>query len=173
MSSANRLATMRTGVIAGAAGGLAEIAWVTLYAAITGTDPAVVARGVTTAAGLNAFLPNMPVTIGIGVHMTLAVLLGIALTAIWKSSIAKESRSTNPYPFMLSVLLDVWVINFMVVLPLVSSSFVHLLPYAVSLTSKLLFGVAAAEIVRNDAAFAVPQFAVLQFKSPSEKRSRV
>ena len=153
MSSANKLATIRIGVIAGAAGGLAEIAWVTLYAAITGADPAVVARGVTTAAGLDAFLPNMPATVGIGAHMTLAVLLGIALTAIWKSSIAKGPLSSNPYPFMLAALLDVWMINFFVVLPLVSPTFVQMLPYAVSLTSKLVFGLAVAEIVRKEAIF--------------------
>jgi hypothetical protein len=60
----------------------------------------------------------------------------------------------NPYPFMLAALAGVWAVNFFVVLPLVSPAFVHIVPYAVSLTSKLLFGVAAAEIVRDDAIFA-------------------
>ena len=43
--------------------------------------------------------------------------------------------------------------NFFVVLPVVEPSFVHLLPYSVSLVSKLLFGVAAAETLRRGAAF--------------------
>jgi hypothetical protein len=55
---------------------------------------------------------------------------------------------------MLAALAGVWAVNFFVVLPLVSPAFVHIVPYAVSLTSKLLFGVAAAEIVRDDAIFA-------------------
>ena len=33
--------TVRQGVVAGVAGGLAEIAWVTLYAGVTGGDAAI------------------------------------------------------------------------------------------------------------------------------------
>ncbi len=51
-------------------------------------------------------------------------------------------------------LVGVWAVNFFVVLPIVSPDFVHIVPYAVSLTSKLLFGVAAAEVVRNEVLFA-------------------
>ncbi len=39
--------------------------------------------------------------------------------------------------------------NFFVVLPAVSPTFVNLVPYSVSLISKLLFGLAAAEILRR------------------------
>ena len=48
------LETVRRGIIAGMGGGLAEIAWVTLYAGATGANPATVARGVTTAVGASA-----------------------------------------------------------------------------------------------------------------------
>lgn len=152
MTDTRRLAIIRTGVFAGAAGGLAEIAWVSLYAGVTGADPAVLARGVTSAAGVTALLPASPVALGIGVHMALAVLLGIVLAFGWQALSA--NRPGNPYPFMLAALAGVWAVNFLVVLPLVSPAFVHIVPYAVSLTSKLLFGVAAAEIVRDDAIFA-------------------
>ena len=64
------------GIIAGAAGGLAEIAWVTLYAGLTGGNPAALARGVTTAAGVNALLPSSPAELGVAVHMLLAVDTG-------------------------------------------------------------------------------------------------
>ena len=47
----SHIATVSSGIIAGAAGGLAEIAWVTLYAGATGGNAAVLARGVTSAAG--------------------------------------------------------------------------------------------------------------------------
>jgi hypothetical protein len=152
MTNARRLAIIRTGVFAGAAGGLAEIAWLTLYAGATGADPAVLARGVTSAAGVTALLPVAPVAMGIGVHMALAVMLGIVLAFGWQALSA--NRPANPYPFMLAALAGVWAVNFLVVLPLISPAFVHLVPYAVSLTSKLLFGVAAAEIVRDEAMFA-------------------
>jgi hypothetical protein len=130
---------LRLGIISGVAGGLAEIAWVSLYAALTGGNPAILARGVTVAAGVNALLPASAVSLGIFVHMTLAVLLGIAATFMWT-----KSKSTNPYPFMLATLGGVWLVNFFVVLPLVSPPFIHMVPYSVSLTSKLLFGLAAA-----------------------------
>lgn len=135
---------LRRGLIAGTAGGLAEIAWVTLYAGATGGDAAVLARGVTSAAGLSALLPAHPIGLGITVHMVLAMTLGLALAVAGETLQRRRDDSLNPYPFTLAVLGAVWAINFFVVLPVVSPAFVHLVPYAVSLTSKLLFGVAAA-----------------------------
>lgn len=143
-TTTGRLEVLQQGVIAGAAGGLAEIAWVTLYAGVAGGDPAVLARGVTTAAGVSALLPGSPVALGIAVHMTLAVTLGIALAFAWQTLHTHRIAATGPYPFMLAALAGVWAINFFVVLPIVSPAFVHMVPYAVSLTSKLLFGLAAA-----------------------------
>ncbi|MFZ3357666.1 MAG: hypothetical protein WA652_08655 [Xanthobacteraceae bacterium] len=140
---------LHRGVLAGVAGGLAEVAWVTLYAAATGGDPAVLARGVTTAAGVSALLPASPAALGVGVHMTLAVALGVVLSFAWSALRGCRRSLTNPYPFMLAALAAVWVINFFVVLPVVSPDFVHMVPYAVSLASKLLFGAAAAETMRR------------------------
>jgi hypothetical protein len=48
----------------------------------------------------------------------------------------------------LAALAGVWVVNFLVVLPIVSPAFVHVIPYSVSLMSKMLFALAAAEVVR-------------------------
>jgi hypothetical protein len=149
MTPTQRLEAIHTGVLAGAAGGLAEIAWVTLYAGLTGGNPALLARGVTTAAGVSALLPSSPVTLGLGVHMTLAVMLGVVLTFAWRALSARRRGMDNLYPFMLAALAGVWAVNFFVVLPLVSPPFIHIVPYAVSLTSKLLFGAAAAEVVRR------------------------
>jgi hypothetical protein len=144
--------TLRTGVIAGTAGGLAEVAWVTLYSALTGGDPAIVARGVTTAAGVSALLPGATATLGVAVHMTLAVGLGIALAFAWRALSANRGGSINPYPFMLAALAGVWAINFYVVLPVVDPAFIPLVSYPVSLISKMLFGVAAAAVVSREAA---------------------
>jgi hypothetical protein len=143
------LETIRNGVIAGAAGGLAEIAWVTLYAWMTGGDATILARGVTTAAGASALLPASPAGLGIAVHMTLAVMLGIVLAFAWRGFFGERAGWTNPYPFVLTALSGVWAINFFVVLPIVSPAFIHIVPYGVSLTSKLVFGLAAAETLRR------------------------
>jgi hypothetical protein len=174
MTEVTQFAIMRTGAFAGIAGGLAEIAWVALYAGMTGTDPAALARGVTTAAGISVLLPeDSPVALGIGVHMAIAAMLGILLVFAWRALVAKRPHLNNPYPFMLTALAAVWAINFFVVLPIVSPAFVHIVPYAVSLTPKLLFGVAAAEIVRDEAIFARRHSAFSLLKSPSNKRSRI
>ena len=149
MAKSQQIAVLQQGVIAGAAGGLAEVAWVSLYAAATGGDPAVLARGVTTAAGVTALLPASPVAVGVAVHMTLAVMLGVLLSGVWAALRRGGPRLSNPYPFMLAALAGVWAINFFVVLPIVNPAFVRIVPYAVSLMSKLLFGAAAATVLRR------------------------
>ena len=136
--------TVSAGLIAGAAGGLAEIAWVTLYAGVTGGNAAVLARGVTSAAGVGALFPHSAVAFGVAVHMTLALALGVALACAWRALRTSKIAVIGPYPFMLAALAGVWGTNFFVILPVVSPAFVHMVPYAVSLASKLLFGLAAA-----------------------------
>jgi hypothetical protein len=143
------LETIRHGVIAGVAGGVAEIAWVILYAGATGANPATLARGVTTAAGMSALVPAAPAALGVTVHMTLAVALGIALSFGWRALSSHRFETPSPFPFMLAALVSVWAVNFFVVLPIISPAFIHLAPYPVSLMSKVLFGLAAAEALRR------------------------
>lgn len=139
----------RYGMLAGAAGGLAEVIWVYLYSAATGGDAAILARGVTTAAGVSALLPSAPAATGVSVHMALAVLLGLALTGLWQSVAAFRRDVASLYAVSLLALAAVWAMNFFVVLPVVSPAFVSLVPYSVSFISKLLFGLAAAETLRR------------------------
>ncbi len=134
---------LRWGVVAGAAGGLAEIVWVSAYALATGMDAAIVARGVTTAVGITALLPQTSVLLGVFIHMALAVVLGTVLAAAW------QKLPGARYPLTVAALAGVWMMNFFVVLPLLSPDFIQLLPYTVSLVSKLLFGFAAAEVLRR------------------------
>jgi hypothetical protein len=159
------LVTIRQGIIAGVAGGVAEIAWVILYAGATGTNPATLARGVTTAAGMSAFVSAAPVALGVTVHMTLAVALGIALSFGWRALSTRRLEMPSPFPFMLAALVSVWAVNFFVVLPIISPAFIHLAPYPVSLMSKVLFGLAAAEALRRQDA-SVPK---AQLKQPTSR----
>jgi len=149
------LETTRHGIVAGAAGGFAEIAWVTLYAGVTGADPATLARGVTTAAGVSALFPADPVALGMTVHMALAVALGIALSFGWRTLSSHHLDIAGLFSFTLVALIGVWVVNFFVVLPDISPAFIHLVPYSVSLVSKILFGLAAAEAFRRQHASAL------------------
>jgi hypothetical protein len=158
--------TIRRGMLAGAAGGLAEIAWVAVYAAGTGGDATELARGVTTTAGLNTVFQGEPVIMGLSIHMTLAVLLGIALAFAWRAVAARYPAYVSPFPFTLAALAGVWMINFFVILPLLSPAFAHLLPYGVSLMSKLLFGLAAAETLRRQDASSILSASLISNEKP-------
>jgi len=140
--------TIKRGILAGAAGGVAEIAWVSVYAAVTGGDAAILARGVTTAVGVTAMLPAASVAMGVAVHMVLAMLLGVAVACLWQVRVRRQGVS-GAYAIVLAALAAVWAANFFVLLPVISPAFVHGVPYAVSLASKLLFGLAAAETLRR------------------------
>jgi hypothetical protein len=140
--------TVRHGFVAGTAGGMAEVAWVMLYAGVTGSDAAILARGVTSAAGVCALLPSSPVMLGVIVHMSLAVIVGLLLAFAWRELREQWPTLRSPYPFALAALAGIWALNFFIVLPIVSSAFVHLVPYPVSLASKLLFGLAAAAVLQ-------------------------
>jgi hypothetical protein len=142
------LQTVGQGIVAGAAGGLAEIGWVTLYATATGTNPAILARGVTTAVGVSALLPAWTVALGATVHLLFAVTLGIALSFVWRALSSHRLKTARPYPLIIASLAGVWALNFFAVLPIISPAFIHLLPYPISLISKMLFGLAAAETFR-------------------------
>jgi hypothetical protein len=129
---------LSVGLLIGLAGGLAEILVVSLYSALTGGDAAMVARQVASAVGLD----GASAAAGLAVHMGLALALGVVLSAMVQSLTAWSDRAI--WAFTMGSLAAVWAINFFIVLPAVSPGFVHLLPYAITLASKLAFGVAAA-----------------------------
>jgi hypothetical protein len=131
---------LSTGLLIGLAGGLAEILVVFLYSAFTGGDAAMVARHVASAVGLD----GASAATGVAVHIGLAVALGIVLSAAIQTLAVLLVRDLAIWAFMMGSLGVVWAINYFVILPVISPGFVHLLPYAITLASKLAFGVAAA-----------------------------
>jgi hypothetical protein len=139
--------TIGRGVAAGAAGGVAEIIWIFVYASATGADAASLARGVTTATGINLLLQGSSAAFGLAIHMVLAVTLGIVLAFSWTEISRRWPKQFNPYAVVPVALAAVWAVNFLIVLPLVDPNFVQIVPYPVSLISKLLFGVAAAVVL--------------------------
>jgi hypothetical protein len=139
---------LRIGVLAGLAGGAAEVAWVAGYAALTGASGTAVARGVTT-----AFLPGLndsSIAVGLGIvlHMLLAAGLGIAVTAAFSTPLLRRIGDWRRGTLVVLTLGFVWAFNFLVVLPMLQPGFLTLLPLAATLASKLLFGVAAAATFR-------------------------
>jgi hypothetical protein len=140
---------LSTGLLIGFAGGLAEIVVVWFYSVVTGGDAANIARHVASAAGLG----NASVVTGVVIHMGLAVALGVALNAGLQIFAGRRAHDGTIFSFMIGSLAVIWVINYFVVLPLVSPGFVHLLPYAVAFASKLAFGAAAAAVASQRRAY--------------------
>jgi hypothetical protein len=139
---------LRIGVLAGLAGGAAEVIWVSGYAALTGVSGAAVARGVTT-----AFLPGLhdsstAVGLGIVLHMLLAVGLGVAVALAFSAPMLRRFGDRPRGTLVVLTLGIVWAFNFLIVLPVLEPGFLALLPLAATLASKLLFGVAAAATFR-------------------------
>jgi len=148
------------GGLAGAAGGIAEILWIVFYGALTGTDTTVLAQGVAAVIGAGLplyFVTDAPVASGLAIHMIIAIALGIALALTWRT-LSLRTPIGSVYKVLPAILAIIWVFNFFVLLPIISphidgvqQSFTELVPYPVSLLSKLLFGLAAAAVLKRRA----------------------
>jgi hypothetical protein len=134
---------LKYGVIAGLAGGIAEIVWISAYAAVANVSPALVATGVTETA-LGPVGGALAVPAGIGIHMALAAILGVIVVGLWRTLWPEPRGAALDYAALTAALGAVWALNFLVILPVVNPAFVGLLPYAATLASKLLFGLAMA-----------------------------
>ncbi|MFP5330342.1 MAG: hypothetical protein ACLGHC_09455 [Alphaproteobacteria bacterium] len=140
--------TLRVGVLGGFAGGLAEIAWIWTYGALTGAPLLPVARGIVESTAPQLAAAAWAPALGIVIHLGLAVLLGIGLAIAIRQLAPRFVGVYSEYGVALLVLLGVWSVNFLVVLPYLNPGFVDLLPYSVTLLSKLMFGLAAAATLR-------------------------
>lgn len=135
------------GVLAGLAGGAAEIAWIGAFAPISGGDAGAVARGVT-----ESLLPwlaasSLAAPLGVAIHMGLAILVGIAVAGALRSLWPRRLRGSSlEFAAIVAALAGVWAMNFFILLPVINPDFVTLVPYWASLVSKVLFGAAAASV---------------------------
>lgn len=134
------------GAAIGVAGGLAEVLVVGVYSSFAGIDAAGVAGAIATAVRVD---PGSAAS-GLAIHMSLSAALGIALLASAKAcGLLRDGSASLAYSMGLLALGAIWSLNFFIVLPIVSPGFVHLLPYAVTLASKLMFAVAAVATLRS------------------------
>ncbi len=136
------------GAIAGLAGGAAEVTWIALYKYLSGGEAAAVARGVTQTVFPQMVAPTTAVPLGIAVHMGLAIILGIAISIFIRSILPAKAPAFLEPVAVVSLLVGVWAINFFIILPVINPEFVTLVPYTTSLTSKVLFGAAAALVFK-------------------------
>lgn len=138
---------LRVGAVAGLAGGAAEIAWILLYSGLGTVDGNSVAQGVTATFSDSVAVSSAGVTLGVLIHMMIAIVLGIAI-ALVSRKILPQVRSVLLEPcFVVTGLVGVWAVNFYLLLPVINPDFVHLLPLEASLASKVFFGIAAASVL--------------------------
>jgi hypothetical protein len=139
-------------LIAGLAGGLAEMAWIAVYSTATATSGIEVARQVTASVYPAASNALWAAWAGAGLHILLSLVLGLAFVLIlWGSSSARPSAG-RIWTSAIVALSAVWAINFFLILPAMNSSFATLLPYGATLLSKTLFAVAMAAVLHRTAA---------------------
>jgi len=134
-------------VLAGLAGGVIEIAWIALYSSVTATSAADVARQVTATALPATAASELAPAFGVGIHLVLSIALAAAFAALLFGPIARRFGAAGVFFSGLTTLSAVWAVNFFVLLPLLNPAFPALMPYAVTLTSKLLFGAAMSGVL--------------------------
>lgn len=130
------------GIVVGLVGGITEMLWIWTYSALAGTDPAQVAAAVAGSIGLEG--TGAPVQIGVTIHLILAAALGAVLVLALRLPWIPLQGRGRQLAVVLGALTLVWSLNFLFLLPLIDPSFVKIVPYEVSLASKLLFGLGAA-----------------------------
>ncbi len=131
-----------TALRAGLAGGVVEMIWIAGYCAQTPLHGAEVLRQISLSVGVNVGEGALASMSGLAIHLGLSMLLALmfALT-VWRPSLQRTLFVGNVLASC-AALSAVWVVNFFVVLPALNPGFVDLMPYGVTLASKLLFGVA-------------------------------
>ena len=136
-------------LLAGLAGGLAELVWVTLYSSLTQVSGSEIARQV--AVTLFPALMQAPfvVALGVAIHFALSLALAAAFVwIVWRPFI-RNRGAVATFAGAAVALALLWASNFLVVLPRLNPDFVALMPYSVTLFSKLLFGVAMAWVLNS------------------------
>jgi hypothetical protein len=144
-------------MLAGLAGGLAEILWVLAYSAVAPLEAAGVAREVTAsivpgAAGLAA-----APALGVAIHLGLSIALAYAFVAALERALPGAQRGAQTVAIAVAALVGVWAFNFLLLMPLLGMRFVTLMPYAATLFSKALFGAVMGSVLARPAPPRVPR----------------
>jgi hypothetical protein len=126
--------------IAGLAGGMMEVLWVSLYSSFSSVSTAEISRQVT--ASLFPFATDSSIAPVLGIVIHLLLSFGLALlfiTIVLKPVFARYGKPGIMISSVITLAL-VWKINFFIVLPLLNPSFIGLMPLLVTFISKFLFG---------------------------------
>jgi hypothetical protein len=142
-------------LLAGLAGGLAEIFWIGIYSTVTHAGGLEISRQIT-ASMLPAWSESSIAPIlGMCIHLALSVVLAFLSCRLLMEPAMRRFGQAVVLPSCMAVLAGVWAINFLVILPVINPAFVTLLPFLVTFASKQLFGLAmGAVLLKGVGAFA-------------------
>jgi len=133
-------------LLAGLAGGLAEIIWVSLYSATSTVSAAEIARQVTVTVLPSLGGGTLAPLLGIAIHLLLSVCLAAGFAVVLLRPVLRRFGTAGVFISAPLTLALIWAVNFFILLPLLNPVFPHLMPYTVTLASKLLFGMAMAGV---------------------------
>lgn len=138
----NSRSSLRVMALAGLAGGVAEIVWIAAYCTLAPLAGREVLRDIAaTVLPATAASPFAPV-LGMAIHLGLAVFVAIAFGHIVWRRYARSRGTMTVLVASVLLLAAIWSFNFFVLLPALNPAFATLMPYEVTLVSKLLFGLA-------------------------------
>lgn len=155
-------------LLAGLSGGVAEIIWVMAYSSVSHMSSASVAQQVTA-----SFFPALidsegAIYSGILIHLALSILLaGIFIAFVWRPFTQYLSMARQML-IAAVILSGVWAYNFFIVLPIINPQFVSLMPYGVTLVSKILFGVGMGWVLAKNS----PRNALTPFFAGEQSKLR-
>jgi len=144
MSASESRATTRAILRAGFAGALAEVVWIGLFCAATPLGGSEVLRQITASIVPAAAGTGYAPALGLAIHFVLGVSVATAFALLVWRPWARSRGVAATFATALLALGLIWTVNFFVVLPAINPLFVGLMPYGVTLLSKLLFAVAMA-----------------------------
>lgn len=138
-------------ILAGFLSGLAEVLWITLYYLFSHGSSVDVAQAIT--ATLMPSLANVfyAPLLGLLIHFSLSMLLVFMFAQLLWIPFARSSKLAT-IVLSLLYLSVIWGINFLIILPHLNIFFVVVMPYAITLTSKLLFGISMGIVFSWNAA---------------------
>jgi len=135
-------------VAAGLCGGVAEMAWIGIYSLGSSVSAAAVASQIAATVFPGSEGAWVAPLTGVGIHLALSAGLGVAfVAALLAFRRLPAARLQDERALALVVLSAVWAVNFLCILPAINPAFVQLMPYSVTLASKILFGLAMAGVL--------------------------
>lgn len=156
-------------LLAGLAGGVAEILWVALYSIFAQASGSEIARQVAASLWPSLASGAFAVPAGIAIHIALSLVFGAFFAAAIWLPYARRRGAAVTLAYAIVVLASVWIVNFFIILPVLNPAFVMLMPYGVTLFSKLLFGIAMAWALNGFPHAARPRLTAFRLDAVADK----